>query len=448
MLDKILGIVLFIIAFAALICIHEAGHLSMAKLFNVYCKEYSIGFGPAIYSKKRKGHETTFSVRWVPLGGYVAMYGEDGAEEDTDFKDIPVERSLDGIKKWKKAIVVAAGVVLNAILAFILIFISNFAFPVIGFTRNSIVQENSIAYQAGIREDDQIIYKLPDENKISPFQYEYTGEKKKIKSDIFFIVDNKVEIEEKKYVLVFYFNGDKKAPSLTDGLQVYPGLTKDQLATKQHSNELFGEWSKTLTDDVYYPDIDVGPKSFEKDTAFTAKITMKTGEIETPREVPLEIKVTPKGRKYINEFKDIGLSFKTRKVDVSAKDKWTYTFQDYGRASSAVFKGIKVLFTGGFANLSGVVGILDTSTTVLANYTFATYLYFWGLISVNLAIFNLLPFPGLDGWQLLVTVVEGVSHRRINSKFKTIMSLIGLFLLIGLMVVILILDILRGMMII
>mgnify|MGYP006373610609 FL=1 len=65
----------------------------------------------------------------------------------------------------------------------------------------------------------------------------------------------------------------------------------------------------------------------------------------------------------------------------------------------------------------------------------------WGIISVNLAIMNLLPFPGLDGWQILVTTVEGVTRKEIPQKVKGIMSTIGLILLIGLSIALIIKDI-------
>ena len=93
--------------------------------------------------------------------------------------------------------------------------------------------------------------------------------------------------------------------------------------------------------------------------------------------------------------------------------------------------------------MSGIVGIFDTSASLYTQYTFSTYLFFWGLISINLAIFNLLPFPGLDGWQLLVTAIEGITRKKIPAKLKGIMSIIGIALLFGLMLVIIVLDILR-----
>ena len=96
--EWILYILLIIAILGVLVSIHEAGHLSMAKAFNVYCFEYSIGFGPAIIHKKRKKGETYFSVRVLPLGGYVSMYGEPGAVPD-GVEEPPAERSLNSISR-------------------------------------------------------------------------------------------------------------------------------------------------------------------------------------------------------------------------------------------------------------------------------------------------------------------------------------------------------------
>lgn len=445
--QKLIALVLFIIAFAALICIHEAGHLSMAKLFKVYCKEYSIGFGPAIISKKKEGHETTFSIRWVPLGGYVSMYGEEGMEEDDPaFKDIPAERSLEGVKKWKKAIIVSAGVILNAILALVLIGVSNFAFPVTQMTRNAIVAENSLIAEAGIKENDVIQYYLPDEmikeDGIYAFTYDYTDEKKTIHADTFYIVDPNVQFENgDRYVLTFMFAGDKKEPVFTEGANLYKAISKADLASKEQSNKLFSSWASEEGSPEYYPLIEDGIYKLQEETKFNANLRFKSAETQEIVEKTIGFSTKSSGRKYV--LKDIGLSFHYKKFHLSGKEKLSNTFADFGSASSAVFRGLKVLFTGGIKNLSGFVGILDTSATIYTSYTFATYLYFWGLISINLAIFNLLPFPGLDGWQLLVTAVEGISKKKLPNKFKTVMSLIGLALLFALMAVIVVLDIIR-----
>ena len=65
----LLAIIAFIVILGLIICLHEAGHFFMAKKFDVLCHDYSIGMGPAIY--KKKGKETTFCVRAIPIGGFV-----------------------------------------------------------------------------------------------------------------------------------------------------------------------------------------------------------------------------------------------------------------------------------------------------------------------------------------------------------------------------------------
>ncbi len=103
----------FILILGVIIIIHELGHLIAAKKFGVYCKEFSIGMGPKIW--QRKNRETALTIRALPIGGYVAMAGEDSDEEDEEL-DIPYERTLNGIKPWKQVIVMAAGAFMNIIL--------------------------------------------------------------------------------------------------------------------------------------------------------------------------------------------------------------------------------------------------------------------------------------------------------------------------------------------
>ena len=93
--------------------------------------------------------------------------------------------------------------------------------------------------------------------------------------------------------------------------------------------------------------------------------------------------------------------------------------------------------------MSGFVGIFNYSAQLYGSYAFSTYLYFWGLISINLAIFNLFPFPGLDGWQIVVTTVEGITKKKIPEKVKSIVSIIGLVLIFALMIAVVAMDILR-----
>ena len=90
-----------LLSLSVLICLHELGHLLVAKKFNVYCAEYSIGMGPLLFKVKKPNQETQFSIRAIPIGGFVSMAGE-GSEEIDEMKDVPKERFLTSIKRWKR----------------------------------------------------------------------------------------------------------------------------------------------------------------------------------------------------------------------------------------------------------------------------------------------------------------------------------------------------------
>ena len=438
--EWIVSILLFIVSLTVIVAIHEAGHLSMAKLFNVYCQEYSIGFGPAIFKKKRKGGETYFSIRAIPLGGYVSMYGEEIELEEG--VEVPKERSLEGIKKWQKIIVVSAGVILNAVTAFILIFISNVAFPLVRTTSYATVTPESVAYNVGIREDDklQIYYskaqEVVDDDKVSirPIQATFTNEKGSLEGAAFFVVDHDIKYNEHNYVLTYYPVTTKENNVLTNCLTLYVGADKEEVEKDADLKAVYADWMKEEDAPKYYPNF---KKKFEfRNEEIPVKLRFKNvnGDVNT---YPITL-VSEDGK-----LTDFGVSLKLENVWLPFGTRMENTFIDFGNASVAVFKGIGALFTSGIRNMSGIVGIFNLSAQLYGNYQFATYLYFWGLISINLAIFNLLPFPGLDGWQILVTSIEGISKKKIPNKVKNIVSMIGLALLFTLMAAIIVMDILR-----
>ena len=118
------------------------------------------------------------------------------------------------------------------------------------------------------------------------------------------------------------------------------------------------------------------------------------------------------------------------------------SFVDFGRTSTLIARALITLFSPStFKSVGGIVAMGFETTSVLRNYGFSKYLYIWGALSVNLAIVNLLPFPGLDGWQILVLIVEGITRKKIPDKVKRIVSFVGIGLLFALMAVLVIKDI-------
>ena len=156
-MSGVLSFIYFILILSVIIIVHELGHLIAAKKFNVYCKEFSIGMGPVVW-QKQKG-ETAWSIRAFPIGGFVAMAGEEGEEEDTD-EDIPFERTINGISPLKQIVVMGAGAFMNIVLAW-LIFIGITAWQgAVSVPSKAIVQTVApiiLAEKAGFQVGDEVV---------------------------------------------------------------------------------------------------------------------------------------------------------------------------------------------------------------------------------------------------------------------------------------------------
>ena len=147
-------IIWFILVLGAIILVHEFGHFIFAKMFGVYVYEFSIGMGPRIFCFKKKNGETEYSIRCIPLGGYVRLSGE----EVEDDEKIPKDKKLYSKNFIQKFLIMSAGAGFNFIFAFVMLFISALIFgsssitPIVGS-----VSSDYPSYEAGIEDGDRII---------------------------------------------------------------------------------------------------------------------------------------------------------------------------------------------------------------------------------------------------------------------------------------------------
>ena len=120
-MQSLLTLLAFLVMLTVIISIHELGHLLAAKAFGVYVSEYSIGMGKLLFSKQ--GKETKYSLRLLPIGGYCAIAGDNDTqiEGSVDISNLPKERTLLGVAKWKKIIIMLAGVFMNFLLALLIV---------------------------------------------------------------------------------------------------------------------------------------------------------------------------------------------------------------------------------------------------------------------------------------------------------------------------------------
>lgn len=450
-LTTIGNVVLMLVILGILISIHEAGHLAAAKIFKVYCFEYSIGFGPALLKKKTKKAETYFCLRALPLGGYVSMYGEPGVVPD-GFEVPDESRSLERISKWKKSIVLLAGVTMNFALGLVLLYVSAccphyyscyqatgtslaldadtsigvyYLTPTFsGEVKSYLEDANGGKYKA----QDYVLL-LPHQETINGSVYGFGLSSSVTISGMpssyvaTFVPQNLVNGKDLNAAVYFYQEAEESLPAgysnvgLSKGANIGEGVF--------NTSNLSDGATITIPQLTFLPILgeDIG-KDWQK--AYAAKVSYA-------------LTLTKKD----GSFQSTGVYLPTIQNTLNFQGTW----KEWGRlvpySCGAIVKGIGSLFTGGIKDMSGIIGMTAALPTVEAMGGIGYVFLYAGLISINLAFFNLLPFPGLDGWALLVTIIEAISKKKVPEKVKGIVSYVGLGLLLVLMVGIAIKDIIQ-----
>jgi regulator of sigma E protease len=158
-------LIIFLIILGLIVFIHELGHFIFAKKNGIYVYEFSLGFGPKLFSFKRKNDPTEYMIKLIPLGGYVAMAGEEDIEEDNK---IPDDEKLCNKSLWARFWVMIAGAMNNFILGIVLLFIMGLIYgTATASTTLSDIPKTGALYKAGGR-NGEVITKI-DGHKISNY---------------------------------------------------------------------------------------------------------------------------------------------------------------------------------------------------------------------------------------------------------------------------------------
>ncbi len=390
--SSILNILIFLVILCITISIHELGHLTFAKHFNVYCYEYSIGFGKAIYTNK-KG-ETHFCIRLIPLGGFVRMAGEEGLEDgeellDNNDKPLSKKRIFANIKNGPKIMILAAGGIFNMILAYVCFFFV-LVFNGVAITNEPVVKViNNHALANQIQEElvdseNHLLDKVPSSIYIRNIEVNYsTGDTGDYK-----VIENWDDLAN-------LLNGSQK------------------FAKEGVSRELIITFSKSKKDKNIYD------------------VTLKSGSIKDEKS---------EQEKYL--FENIGINYVIKKYNVLEAIPQTYKFMFTYFVE--VCKAFGRLFTGHTEQLSGLVGIYKTvDETARTGAGAIGMIYIAGAISFSLGFFNLMPIPALDGGRIVFVLIESLTRKKVNPKIEGWIHTVGFILLFGLMIVINIRDIIK-----
>ena len=346
----ILTIILFILILGLIVLVHEGGHFIFAKLTGVHVYEFSIGMGPLL-AKKIAKDKTQYSIRWIPIGGYVSLAGEEISEEE---RKKTKGSNLQDKTILQRFMVMFMGVGNNFIFAFLILLL-------IG-----------------------LIYGAPSTTpKISDVTAEYPA----------------AAAGMEKGDIVTGINGHKV--TYLDDISLY--LTVADL-------------SKPVKFDIKKAN---GTKTFY--TITPKKVTDETGETK------YAIGIVLKAETQRGFFKSIA-----------------YAFKDEGAIFKQMFVVIGNLFTGGVKmnQLSGPVGIVSIVDQTKA-VGLGALLSLTALLSINVGVINLLPFPAFDGGRILFLFIEKIKGSPVDPKVENTIHTIGFGLLILLMIYVTFNDILK-----
>lgn len=361
-----------VFVFSAVIAIHEFGHFAVAKLCGVQVNEFSIGMGPVLLKKMH--HGTQYSLRALPVGGFVALEGEESpesqqaeGEERSDLEERPLSqrsgadsspdrgaskeevlsqptgKPLNEAPVWQRALIMAAGACMNFLLGFVVMAIVLAAQnePITSRVIYA-VEDGALCGQTGLEAGDKVLA--------------VNGRRCFVANDML-------------YELMRTEDYSASFTVLRDGKKVE--LPRVQFDTWQDED---GETHMSLGFTVY-------------------------GIRKTPINV--------------------------------VKEAWNSVLY-YGRI---IFTSLMDLLRGreSINDLSGPVGIV-TAIGQAASYGWQDLLELLALITVNVGIFNLLPFPALDGGKVVFLLIEGVTGHAVPEKIQSGLTLAAFALLFALMI--------------
>ena len=406
--------IIFVLGF--LVLIHESGHFFVARLCKVKVNEFSIGFGPVIW--KKQGKETKYSLRLIPLGGFVNLEGEE--EHSTK------EGSFSEASIPKRMAIIVAGALVNIVFALIVYF----TLMVCTGNNTSLVVKDTIndyaAQKAGIQADDEIIKinnkRVYTKKDIDNLMQKYGEEELRITI--------KRNNEEKEILLM-----PTKQEYKSTGIYLKSSGENTKIITIEPNSNAEKQGIKANDEILKINGIEVKNqndiiKEINKEENEILDFTLKRGNEE------INIKVEP-DKKY-NYY--LGIYFK--QAENSFSNNLYYAFFETKDFSLSIFNNLKMLFTGK-VKIDQFMGPVGISEVVVQTSQVRDYIYILALISLSLGVTNLLPIPALDGGKFLLLLIEAIRRKKISERVEINIQLAGFALLIALSIYVTYNDILR-----
>jgi regulator of sigma E protease len=440
MTDFVYYAVAFVVALGLLIVVHEFGHYWVARRLGVKVLRFSIGFGRTLWSRRFGRDQTELVVAWLPLGGYVKMLDESEGEVAAEER----HRAFNRQAVWKRMAIVVAGPLFNflfAILAYALVFLAGTEGikPVIGH-----VVPDSIAERAGLKAGETVVAldgrEVQAWNQHRLYLFRRALERREVAVEVRTIAGERAErtldlrdfpvaeisgaLVERGIGLIGYLppplpviGALEPGPAERAGMRVNDRIVAiggeavqgwDQLAAA--IREKPGQpIVLTAEREGQRLQFEVTPEAVEHDGKTVGRIHIRPLLAELPEDMRVAVRYGP-----LDAFTE------------AVENTWTMSYLTL----AMLYKMLKLEVST--RNISGPITIAQYAGQS-AKIGIEPFIMFLAVISISLAVLNLLPIPVLDGGHLLYFAVEAVIGRPLPERVLVWGQQIGIALLAGLM---------------
>jgi regulator of sigma E protease len=427
------AIVVTLAILVVLVLVHELGHFIVARRFGVKVHEFGIGFPPRARVLGRRG-DTLYTLNWLPLGGFVRLEGEDAGDRNDP-------RSFASQSLWRRSVILVAGVVMNLLVALVILtFVTAYADPSVTL-RFGDATSGSLAASLDLRTGDTI--EAIDGRRSSYFDGEdptaALGDASRAVTLTVRHADGTVEdrtVTPDRGAGLRIGLVQDASPAAAAGLVAgdvivavddRPVSFLGRAAASQYLRDHAGQ-QVTLT--VLHPD----------GSSATVHATLRPPAEVTPERGALGVRFDPGS---ITAAPGPPVQ---RELGAALEKGVSRTIQALGLVLGAVASLIGSVATDPTQAppVAGPVGIVFAVGSLLQSYPPVFLLWVTGLLSANVALVNILPFPPFDGGRIAVAVLQAAVGNRISASVERAVYLTGFVILMGLLAWITLFDVLRG----
>lgn len=416
-------ILYFLVTVGVLVLVHEFGHFIAAKLSGMKVDTFSIGFPPRAFGKKIG--ETDYCVSWIPIGGYVKIAGMIDESFDTDFVNKPPEpREFRSKPMYQRMIVVSAGVIMNFLLTFLIFYGINLANGKVFHATTTVgfVEPKSVAEQVGFKEGDKLV----------AVNGKAVGNWEDVQTDLYLDdVASPLSVQVDRAGQMTTVDIPKGAVKPDEQIGIYP----------DHMHAVIGAVTPGMPaakagiqgGDVV---LSIDGQQIATNTQVVSLVKEKKGKL-----IQLGIKRGAEEKQIQvmpNSDGKIGIEIGTQYTGPIQKYSYNVLsaipvgFDQTVGATSLLIRSISQMVTGQVSFTKSIGGPIKIAqlATQSAEMGLVSFLGFMALLSISLAVLNILPIPALDGGHLAFLIYESIFRREVPTKVKLFAQQVGFALIL------------------